>query len=125
MNHKKIYVVDNWFINNISLKFTHDFGWLLENLVFLNLKSGGTIFYYSDKFECDFVVVEKKKVVSAIQVCWTLSNSNNSREVNGLLEAMKKFKLKEGFILTNDQEDEFIVDNKKIIVKPVWKWLLE
>ena len=38
---------------------------------------------------------------------------------------MDKFKLKEGFILTYDQEEEINLKGKKVIVKPVWKWLLE
>ena len=38
---------------------------------------------------------------------------------------MDKFKLKEGLILTYDQEEEIILKgNKKVIVKPVWKWLI-
>ncbi len=32
--------------------------------------------------------------------------------------------LEEGFILTYNQDDEFFIENKKILVKPVWKWLL-
>ena len=36
-----------------------------------------------------------------------------------------KYKLKKGIILTSDQEEEINEENKKIIVKPVWKWLLE
>lgn len=39
---------------------------------------------------------------------------------------MEKFKLKEGLLLTNSQEEEIkLARQKKIIVKPVWKWLLE
>ena len=49
---------------------------------------------------------------------------NQDREINGLIEAMDEFKLKKGLILTYDQEDEFKIKNKKIIVKPVWRALL-
>ena len=122
---KKVYVVDNGFVSKISLKFTKDNGWLLENLIFTELKNYGSVFYYSDKFECDFVVAENKKVKEVVQVCWNLTQRNREREFNGLLEAMDKFKLKTGLILTNDQEEEIEVNKKKIIVKPVWKWLLE
>jgi len=62
INDKKVYVVDNGFIPQISLKFTKDDGWLLENVVFLELKNYGEVFYYSGKFECDFVVAENNKV---------------------------------------------------------------
>ena len=38
---------------------------------------------------------------------------------------MNKFEIKQGTILTLDQEERLVVDEKEIIVKPVWKWLLE
>jgi len=117
INDKKVYVIDNGFISNISLKFTTDNGWLLENAVFTELKNSGEVFYYSEKYGCDFMVAENKKVKEAIQVCWDLTPINKERELNGLREAMDRFKLKAGLILE--------VDAKKIMVKPVWKWLLE
>jgi len=42
----------------------------------------------------------------------------------GLREAMKKFELGEGLILTNEQEDELAIEDKKIKVISIWKWLL-
>jgi len=54
-----------------------------------------------------------------------LNEKNKKREIRGLIEAMKEFKLKQGLILTYDQEYEIKIENKKIIVKPMWKWLLE
>lgn len=125
INDKKIYVVDNGFISAISVKFTQDNGWLLENLVFAGLKNTGDVFYYSEKHECDFIVVQRGKVEQAVQVCWSLSQANRERELNGLLEAMVKFKLKSGLILTNDQEEDIEINKMKIAVKPVWKWLLK
>ncbi len=124
INDKKIYAVDNGFISRISMKFSKDDGWMLENMVFTELKKAGDVFYYSEKFECDFVVAKDKKVSEVIQVCWNVTQTNKERELKGLLEAMDQFKLKEGLILTNDQEEEIEVGAKKIIVKPVWKWLL-
>lgn len=125
INDKKVYVIDNGFIQKVSIKFTNDNGWLLENLVFAILKNKGDVFYYSGKHECDFIVAENNEVLEAIQVSWDLTTANKDREIAGLLEAMDKFKLKKGLILTNDQDEEVNIDNKKVIVKPVWKWLLE
>jgi hypothetical protein len=48
-----------------------------------------------------------------------LHSENKLREITGLKEAMNFFALEEGFIYTLDQEDEFIVEGKKIIVKKV------
>ena len=125
INDKKVYIVDNGFISNISANLTKDKGWLLENLVFIELTAKGKVFYYSDKLECDFLLVDNKKVKKEIQVCWELNLKNKDRELAGLLEAMNFFKIKGGIVLTNDQDDEILVDGNKIIVKPVWKWLLE
>jgi predicted AAA+ superfamily ATPase len=99
---------------------------MLENIVFLNLKRRGLkVNYFRERTECDFVTIEKKAVTSAIQVCYQLTEDNKEREINGLAEALETFDLKEGLILTYDQEDKITVANKKILLKPVWKWLLE
>lgn len=82
------------------------------------------MYYYSNKNECDFLVKEGIKIRGAIQVCYILSEDTKEREVNGLLEVMHKFKLKESLILTYEQEGELKIKGKKIRVLPVWKWLL-
>lgn len=123
---KKVYTIDNGLLNAVSFKFSKDYGKLLENLVFLELyRRKKKVFYNRDKFECDFLIQEKNKIVNCIQVCYELNDENKDREIKGLMEAMNKFKINAGLILTNDNEDEIWVDKKKIIVKPVWKWLLE
>jgi len=66
-----------------------------------------------------------KAINSAIQVCWELNHFNMDREINGLTEAMDYFSLKEGLLLTSDQEEIRVVNNRTILIKPVWKWLLE
>jgi predicted AAA+ superfamily ATPase len=94
-------------------------------MVFLNLRRiYKSIYYFKEKNECDFVVREKKKIVTAIQVCHGLNEDNKKREINGLVEALEKFDLEEGLILTYSQEEEFTVANKKIALVPVWKWML-
>ena len=47
-----------------------------------------------------------------------------NRLVEGLIDAMKTYDLKEGLILTDEEESEFEQDGFKIFVKPIWKWLL-
>ncbi|MDD4251042.1 MAG: hypothetical protein PHX27_02515 [Candidatus ainarchaeum sp.] len=42
-----------------------------------------------------------------------------------MIDACKTYKLKTGLILTFDEEDSFQKDGVRVIVKPVWKWLLE
>lgn len=124
---KKVYIIDTGFANSISFKFSEDYGRLLENIVFLKLKRNGLeIYYHRQKKECDFIIKEGLDMIQAIQVTKSLSDINtNKREIDGLIEAMKVHDLKEGLILTDDEENEFIQDGFKIIVKPIWKWLLE
>ena len=99
---------------------------MLENAVFLGLRRKfKDIFYYQEKNECDFVIKEKEKITRAIQVCFDFNEETKDREIKGLIAAAKEFNLKEGIILTYNQEDDFFIEGKKIIVKPVWKWLFE
>ena len=124
VNPKKVYSIDNGFSSNNSASFSKDYGKMLENLVFLNLrKKYKNIFYFQEKNECDFVIKEKDKITQAIQVCFDLNEENQNREINGLIDALEKFNLKEGIILTYKQDDEFKLRNKKIKVLPVWQWV--
>ena len=126
--NKKVYCIDNGLAKYLGFRITPDNGKLLENMVFLELKRRRKeIYYYSDKKECDFVIKhETANIKEAIQVCYELTADNKEREIQGLTEAMNKFKLKEGLILTYDQEEEIkLKGNNKVIIKPVWKWLLE
>ena len=125
--NKKIYCIDNGLVKYLGFRVTSDNGRLLENIVFIELKRRGKeIYYYSDKKECDFVVKQVyADIKEAIQVCYELTKNNREREIEGLTEAMNKFKLKEGLILTYDQDEEIILKEKRIIIKPVWKWLIE
>lgn len=125
VNPKKVYSIDNGFSYNNSASFSKDKGKMLENVVFLGLRRRfKDIFYFQEKNECDFVVKEKDKIKRAIQVCFDLNEETKDRELGGLIAAMKKFNLKEGLVLTYNQDDEFLIEGKRIVVKPVWKWLL-
>lgn len=123
--NKKVYFIDTGMARIIGFKAGEDRGRLLENAVFLGLKSqNNEIFFHKQKNECDFVIREGTRITQAIQVTYSFGK-NDEREIKGLLEAMDSYSLKEGMILTMDEEKEIKRDNKKIIVKPVWKWMLE
>lgn len=125
VNQKKVYSIDNGFSYNNSASFSKDKGNMLENVVFLGLRRKyKEIFYFQEKNECDFIVKQQDKITVAIQVCTLLNEDNKDREINGLIDALNAFGLKEGLILTFNQEDVFTVNGKNIIVKPAWKWLL-
>ena len=149
--NKKIYTVDTGLFSIVSFKFSENRGKLLENIVFLELiRREKEIYYYKEKNECDFVIKEGLDIVQAIQVSESLKNNNTKkREIEGLLDACIKYNLKEGLILTEDEEGEEMrevslesgegsIESRekrggrrekfrkvKIIIKPMWKWLLE
>jgi uncharacterized protein len=124
VNQKKIYAIDNGFININSTSFSKNKGRILENYVFLELrKKNKKIYYYSDKNECDFVIKDKEKIIEVIQTCWEINDENKNREIQGLLEAMNNFKLNEGTIITRNQQDKIKIDNKIINIIPIEKWI--
>lgn len=126
---KKIYAIDTGLINKISFNFSENIGRLYENLVFIEFKRRcKNIYFWKDKsdYEVDFLVTEKNKVTSLIQVTYDLSNlKTKEREIRGLLSGLNEFKLKTGTIITKDLEKEETIDGKIIKYIPLWKWLLE
>ncbi len=123
---KKIYCIDNGLLNSVSFKFSEDYGKLIENLVFIELKRRSKeIFYHRNNNECDFIIREKNKVTGAIQVTKELSDENYKREINGLVGALELYDLKEGLILVHEGNEKKKNINSKIVkIIPVWKWLL-
>lgn len=57
-------------------------------------------------------------------MCAEVSKENLPRELKGLMEALTFFDLEEGIIITMNQEDEIVQDEKKIHVIPAWKWFI-
>lgn len=125
VNPKKAYVIDTALASTVSFQFSEDKGRILENVVFVELKrKGKEVYYHKDNYECDFIIKQGLRINEAIQVCYDLNEDNKSREVRGLVEACAKHKLKQGLLLTYDHEEEIFQDEIKIIIKPVWKWLV-
>jgi hypothetical protein len=123
VNPKKIYLIDNGLADVNSISFSSNMGRMLENSVFLELRRAGKeVFYFRENKECDFLVKEKNAIVNAIQVCYELNEDNKKREIEGLIEAMEKFDLPEGLVLTYDQADELEISGKTIKIKPAWQW---
>ncbi|MDI6810380.1 MAG: ATP-binding protein [archaeon] len=130
LNPKKVYCMDTGLRNIVSFKFTEDLGRIAENIVFLNLlfrNKDKEIYYWRDHAgkEVDFVVKEGLKVKELIQACWVIEEEKTERrEVKSLIKAMDEFKLKEGLVITEDIDKEEEVIGKRIVYKPLWKWLL-
>lgn len=128
---KKQYLVDHALARIIGFRTSEDRGRFLENIVFIELKRRNQdVFFHKIKHECDFIIRQQAKIVAAIQVCVRLdTEETKKREYAGLIEAMEAYQLKEGLILTEDEEgDEKIMINGMeyhIYIIPVWRWCLE
>ncbi|MCE6992432.1 ATP-binding protein [Dyadobacter sp. CY323] len=124
VNPRKIYAADTGMVNANSGSFSDDFGLKFENMVFLHLRRDfREIYYFSEKGECDFVVVQKGTVIKLVQVCYELSADNLDRELDGLFEAMDFFKLKEGSLITLHQSDLFERNGKVVKAIPSYDFL--
>ena len=126
LSPKKIYVSDMGFFSNVGFRFSENIGRAYENAVFIELeRRGKEVYYWKNKFECDFIIKEGLKPKVAIQVCYKLTDENRTREVDGLIEAMEAFKLPNGIIITGDYEAEEKINKRKVAYIPLWKWLLK
>jgi len=123
---KKIYSIDSGINAAMSIDISENTGKQLENVIFLNLRRKyPKIFYHKNTKECDFLIYSKNKIIQTIQVSTEIKNKETlTRELNGLIEAIKNYNLKEGIIITMNEEKEITVDNYKIKVIPAWKFLL-
>ena len=123
-NPRKVYVMDMGLYTENSICTSDNMGRRFENLVFLHLRRiYRHIFYYKERGECDFILMEKNTAKMAIQVCLTINDENFDREYNGLAEAMKQLDIKEGTIVTLDQSDYFEKDNLIIRMVPANEFL--
>ncbi len=120
-NPAKVYIIDP----ALSQKVAHDdSARVLENIVFIELlRRDCEIHYFSNSNECDFVAVKGDKT-EVIQVTYRMETGNREREINGLAEAAKRIRSKEGYILTFNEADETVIDGINIKITPTWKWLL-
>jgi hypothetical protein len=123
---QKYYGIDTGMRNAVAFRFSDDSGMLLENLVWTELRrQGKTVYGWTGKRECDFLVVDRGQVKTAIQVCFHLTHENRQREVEGLAEVMKRFQDCKGIILTERQDEMIAVSDRPVRVMTVWRWVLE
>lgn len=127
---KKLYVVDNGFVNSSAFNLSENLGRLLENQVFVELlrrgyKPGQTLFYYhsaNDK-ETDFVIRKGTKVESLIQVCYSLeSERTRKREVDSIVDCAKELHCDDLVIVTKNEEDIVEKSGRTIRVVPIVKF---
>jgi uncharacterized protein len=122
---KKVYVIDNGLLSAIEFNISRNNGKLFENMTAMELiKSEKDIFYFKDRYECDFIVKEGNSYIP-VQASYSLDNDDIlRREFRGLHEACKHLDVKKGLILTFDDERELEYMDIKINVLPFYKYFL-
>lgn len=123
-NPQKFYSLDTGLRKVMTI--SEDKGKLLESVVFMELRrKSKDVFYYFTSQEVDFIR-EIDNRLQLINVCFELNSlDTKKREINSLLNAMSELKVEDSLLLTGNEEGEEIINNKKINIMPVWKWLLE
>jgi predicted AAA+ superfamily ATPase len=132
---RKVYCMDSGIVSTVGFKLSENFGKLMENLVAVELLRRKNywfkeweIYYWRDyqQREVDFVIKDGLKVKQLIQVTYASGKDEiEEREIRALIKASDLLKCEDLLIITWDYEDEIEVENKKIIFKPLWKWLLQ
>ena len=90
---KKIYAVDNGLINASTFNLSLNFGKLLENQVYLDLRrQKKEIFYYitSEGYEVDFITKDQLGSYEAIQVVWDQKDPKTFEREERALKAAEK-----------------------------------
>lgn len=121
---KKVYVVDNGFVQSTAFNLSENLGRLLENQVFVELLRRGyipgqTLFYYrtrNDK-EVDFVTRKGTKVEQLIQVCYDMtSEKTRKRELDALVEAAEEIHCDNLLVITNSQQEKINWKDTNIVI---------
>lgn len=127
---KKVYVVDNGFVQSTAFSLSENLGRLLENQVFVELLRRGyipgqTLFYYrtrNDK-EIDFVTRKGTKVEQLIQVCYDMSSEKTrKRELDAFAEATEELHCDKLLIITNSEQRDFQLKNLIVNAIPINKF---
>lgn len=128
---KKVYVVDNGFIEARAFELSQNLGRLMENMVFMELLKRGydlkkyELFYYKSRNEreTDFVCRRQSMVEQLIQVCYDMSAlKTRKREVNAIVECAKELNCHTLTIITWNEEDTIETNGETIQVIPLRKW---
>ncbi|HDM77468.1 MAG TPA: ATP-binding protein, partial [Deltaproteobacteria bacterium] len=128
VNPRKVYVIDTGMINACSRNPRPQWGHLLENFVFTELRRKyRNIEYYktSSGREVDFVVTDIDGNRSLIQVAADITDlSTLKREQTALEEAMGELNISKSYVITLDRENIIKTTSGSIYILPAWLWAI-
>ncbi|MEM5855734.1 MAG: ATP-binding protein [Candidatus Aenigmatarchaeota archaeon] len=128
---RKVYSCDTGIAKIV--RFSPDYGRLMENCVFLELireknkNPLAEVFYLKlNNKEIDFLIKVGEKIHQLIQVSYASNRDEiEKKDIDSLVKGASELKCNNLLFLTWDYEEEIKVENKKIVFKPLWKWLLK
>jgi predicted AAA+ superfamily ATPase len=126
VNPRKLYVIDNGLQKSMSLDPSKNYGHLLENLVYLELRRKQYTIEYlitKEKYEVDFFArMRGGDDRMLIQVAYQLNSPETlNRELRAMQSAAEYLAVTNCLIVTWDDEREFENGIKAV---PIWKFLL-
>jgi predicted AAA+ superfamily ATPase len=128
VNPRKVYVIDTGLANAFLHRPQSDWGRLLENIVFMELRRQGLdIEYYrtEDGLEVDFIATDQRDSQTLYQVSLELSDERTrEREVRALATTMQETGIEHGTIVSLDTEERIETDAGVIDLVPAWLWAL-
>lgn len=128
VNPRKVYVIDTGLANAFLHRPQSDWGRLLENFVFMELRRQGLdIEYYrtEDGLEVDFITTDQRNSQALYQVSLELRDKQTrEREVRALTTAMQETGIEYGTIVTLDTDEQIETNAGVIDVIPAWLWAL-
>ena len=127
--NRKTYAIDTAFVSLLPEITGANDGYLLENIVFLELcrrraDNYFDIYYYNNNYEIDFVVAQNGKIQELIQVSLTLENEKTrKREISALLKGADELCCNTLKIITQDEKETISENNQTIEVVSIIDWL--
>jgi predicted AAA+ superfamily ATPase len=83
------------------------------------------IYYFKEKQEVDFYAKINTDAY-LVNVSYKIDDPlTRKREIDGLVEAMHYFNLSESYLVTSEEDQIIEIENKRIFIIPLFKWLLE
>jgi predicted AAA+ superfamily ATPase len=129
--NRKVYAIDSAFLSFLPEITGSNEGYLLENIVFLELcrrrsDSHFDIYYYKNNYEIDFVITKNGNIQELIQVSLTLNNEKTrKREISALVKASSDLKCKNLKIITQEEKEIIVQNDKTIEIVSIIDWLCE
>ena len=129
VNPRKVYVIDTGLANAFLHRPQSDWGRLLENFVFMELRRKGlAIEYYrtGNGLEVDFIATDHRDTQTLYQASLELRDEQTrNREVRALTTAMQETGIKAATIVSLDTEEQIETEAGVIDVVPAWLWALQ